>query len=577
MPGGILIVDYQGSIGERLSRRYRELMPRSEAHVRTTVGPAGDGTSDCLWLIGDCFNCVSALAASGAVELNLVIEQGSDSEGAKVRERSVIEECQAKGVSYRVFTTPPVLHESAVDSGVVGAFLSTLFDFEQEIEERAPSYFDYHALRCRAPQQAHLDLIEMDSLVDRLLAISQSSDTLNRSFPLSSENRVTFHGFCETVREVSGSSLLPAEEAEELSAVDLAFEARVNEVSPLLNLLRTVDNPAGATVLSSAQTDGLRDLEKALAAKRRGRDLRVSNMPDSLATITIEHKGYPLTYHAAGRGATPILLLSALGQSSHYWFRLIDELMTTHRVIVWEPRGASLPPHPFTLTDQVEDVEAILRHERAGTCYLVGWCTGPKVAVELAVRRPDAAAAMIFLNPTFRRVGTPPELETAYERNSDPLFRTVAARPTMAGSVRRSLQGGGRELVADAEVERDPKELAAEVISAMSAGLREHVVRPFQSESVLLNYARQIVDFWSYDSLAKADQVRAPILVVASELDQVAHPEMAREAAKLFPRGRLAMVRNATHYCLHDRPRLVAGLIREFLDGAEGLAAPVVA
>ena len=98
----------------------------------------------------------------------------------------------------------------------------------------------------------------------------------------------------------------------------------------------------------------------------------------------------------------------------------------------------------------------------------------------------------------------------------------------------------------------------------MNQDLKAHVMRPFESEATTLNYARQVVDYWDYDSLAKASQVQAPLLFITVEYDKIALPAMSKHAVKLFPKASLVEVQGANHYCLYDRPEFVAGLMEDF-------------
>jgi pimeloyl-ACP methyl ester carboxylesterase len=389
-----------------------------------------------------------------------------------------------------------------VDPEADERFLTELYAFEREIEERAPSFFDYYALR-----------VEADSFEDE------------------------FDTFCERVRRLFGSSLLPAAPGDALTEVDRAFASRVSDIHPPVSM----------------DDERLRALHHRLTSARAAREERVASMA-GLECID------------AGEGTTPIVLLNAIGQGFHYWFRLVDALTPRHRVLAIEPRGS--------IEDQIRDLETLLARQEAERCILLGWCTGPKVALELYARKPEAVAAMVFLNPTFRTSGTPRELETAYERNSEPLFRAVAARPSMAASVMKSLQASVAGPALDLEGDGDA---AAEVLAMMSAALRPHVARPFRCEPVLVEYTRQILDFWAHDSLTKADALDIPLLVVAAELDRVASSEAAREVARRVRGARLVEVPYATHYCLYDRPNFIASVIDDFLANAVADAAPALA
>jgi pimeloyl-ACP methyl ester carboxylesterase len=93
---------------------------------------------------------------------------------------------------------------------------------------------------------------------------------------------------------------------------------------------------------------------------------------------------------------------------------------------------------------------------------------------------------------------------------------------------------------------------------------------PFRSEATVVRYARQLLDFWSFDVRPSAGRVRAPVLFVGAEHDSIASTAASRAMARLFPRARYAEVQGATHYCLYDRPALIAGLMEAFFRDPDG-------
>ena len=119
----------------------------------------------------------------------------------------------------------------------------------------------------------------------------------------------------------------------------------------------------------------------------------------------------------------------------------------------------------------------------------------------------------------------------------------------------------------------DAEQRSIAVLSLMNEKLKTHVLAPFRTEQTTLNYAHQLVDFWSHDARPKASEVKVPVLLMGTEYDQVATPEASAAAATLFPNARHVHVRGATHYCLYDRPEFVADLLKRFFANPHELAA----
>ena len=234
-------------------------------------------------------------------------------------------------------------------------------------------------------------------------------------------------------------------------------------------------------------------------------------------------------------------------------------------------------PQPVSLSEQVDDLDATLTHEGIETCHLVAWCTGPKVALEFYLRRPRAVASMVFLNAAFRCTNTPRHLITEYESNLEPLFRALDSRPGMAPVVMKAL----RQSAADAELpslsETYSKELALRVLSLMSRDLQPEIIYPFRSEASTLNYARQVLDFYSCEVASQAPNVNVPVLLIGAEYDKIASPQFSRNVAQAFPLGRYVELSGATHYCLHEQSGRVFDLIQAFFKESEssGKALPL--
>jgi pimeloyl-ACP methyl ester carboxylesterase len=539
---------------------------------------------DEAWLISESSERVqfgrllSNLARLGAKEFNYIGGPGS-----RDIEREVIKQCDASCLRYRIFRTGSIISPSLLSPGRkregFNGFLSALYDTKNEVEEHLPEYFEYRALRCWAPDDACFNLIRADQAADIISRIAKRPDTLGNRYDVASRETVSFADLCERIGIVYGLSLLTVDNLESLNAIDRLFHQRLNGFH---EHFKASEEIAGEDTYQAASEDVLLDEEAQVAlfeailgnqnAVRDARRERIADFPGSLERKTIGRGESELSYYSGGSGETLIILLNALGQGLHYWYRLMDNLMRSHRVVIWEPRGIVSPPPPFGIKDQVDDLEAVLEAEAADTCYLIGWCTGPKVATEFYLRHPTAVLAMGFLNSTFRCLGGPEEYETDYEHNLEPLCRLLNRRPETAASVMKSLQASISGNSIDLLEESDPEELAAGVLSLINVDLKQDVLMPFRNESIMLNYSHQVFDFWSHNTLEHAARVQIPVLVIGSEYDKSASPAMSRLAAELFPTARYVQLQGATHYCFYDRPDLIAELIERFFDDPDALS-----
>src|SRR5205807_1548562 len=259
--------------------------------------------------------------------------------------------------------------------------------------------------------------------------------------------KTLFDDLCEDLSSIYELELVPVQDSELLNDIDKLFCRRLHGFAAHLSADSTgeqqLDCEAGENRIG---TLGPRERLALLGALRRSQDTawqgtkeRVATMPGTLKETIIVQNGTPLLYYSAGQSETPLILINALGQDLDYWYPLVDYLRTRQRVILWEQRGTMLPPYPFQLTDQLSDLEAILKHEGIKKCYLVAWCTGLKISMAFHLQHPEIVTAMVALNGSLHTFDTPPELETTFEHNFGPVCRMVNETPRIAASVKSLL------------------------------------------------------------------------------------------------------------------------------------------
>ncbi len=541
---------------------------------------------------------LAALPQLGVTEFNYVepackIDKAEQAGGRQDEEsgsaqsitcEQVVEHCKANGLGCRIFRTSLIIGQNPPVKGPDREgflqFLWAVHDLKREIEERLPDYFEYQCLRCIASPDATLNLIRVDQAAEIMMLAARRPAAPGHSYYVGGPESVSVADICDRAGMVFGLSLIPVEDHDSLNAIDRVFKERLNgfqvdsasfSQEACGETYRELDLDSDRYRLDEETQIGILEaVFTSQEAERTALNQRVASMPDTLERRSIDRGGSELVYYAAGSGGPPVLLLNALGQGLQYWYRLIDNLMRRRRVVVWEPRGTLSGPQPFSIQDQVDDVEAVLQHEGADACHLVAWCTAPKVAVEFYLRHPDSVPAMVFLNSAFKCLGSPAEMATAYEHNFEPICRILQGRPAMAGSIMKSLQSSVTDSEIDLMAESDGEELSVSVLSLMNRDMKEHVTAPFRSEEALVNYSHQILDFWAYDTQESAERVQIPVLFMVSEYDQIASSEMSRAVASLFPKSNYVEVTGATHYCLYDRPDFVGSLIERFFRNPEG-------
>lgn len=515
----------------------------------------------------------AATSADHAEEIGRAIEQS-----ARIHE-----------MDYRIFRTSLVLGEGEgttvrQDAGAFSRFLTVLHAFKAEIEERSPHYFDFHALRYFMSADPGINLVSAAWASEALLKVAGAEATVNSQFWVASSRNTPVSEICENLGIAYNLGLLPCANRAELNAVDRAFLERLEQAGcdvfpgnepaqkEFFALARmsaekpVLDSDALARVFESVR----QKQDDSLAARRR----EVETLPNRLEARTIPRKDSELKYIAGGKGGAPVVILNALGQGLEYWYRLLNHLVPSHRVFIWEPRGTVAPLPPFGVADQVDDLEAVLNHEGIESCHLVGWCTGAKVAIEFYLRRPSSVKSITFLNGTLKCDGSPEELDSPYEHHLESLCRMMMKKPATAAAVRKTLNSReAEENETDILETADLEQMSVRVLSLMNGDLKASVLAPFRTAETTLNYAHQMVEFWTHDIRPKAAQVDVPVFLMSAEYDQVATPASSFAAAGLFTNARHVHVSGATHYCLYDRAEFVASLLAKFVADPDGYVA----
>jgi len=534
-------------------------------------------------LISDC-------PTIGAKEFNYVtFDNGGVKLAEEITDQEIARRCKAENIGHRIFHASLIVGNGhpgfKQNSAAFSQFLSLLYSLKVEIEERSPRYFDFQALRYFAPADAALNLVPASVASELLLRIARTDATIGSSFAIVNPQNVPFPALCERIGIAYGLGLLSVEDSNTLNAIDSVFHERSGDFHgylmggalepPNTEAYRVAGlEPDSVLFDEEAQITMFESVRQNQDAAQEADRQRVADLPARLVNKTITRDGSELRYFVGGATGPAVVLLNALGQGLECWHRLMDNLMHSYRLIAWEPRGTVSPATPFGLADQVDDLDAILRHEGIDICHLVGWCTGPKVAIDFYLRRPSAVLSMAFLNGTFKCKGSPEELDSPYEQNLESLCRMLVRKPSMASSVMKTFQSRAEENDTDILEGSDGAQISVSVLSRMNADLKSHVLAPFETDETTLNYARQLIDFWSYDSRPKAGKVQVPVLLMGTEYDQVATPATSQMAAELFPNARHVHVRGATHYCLYDRAEFVGGLLKTFFENPNEL--PVV-
>lgn len=277
-----------------------------------------------------------------------------------------------------------------------------------------------------------------------------------------------------------------------------------------------------------------------------------------MATVTatghdIDIDGLKLHAEVAGSGP-PVVLVHGFTGTGASWRSLVEVLapdFTTIAVdLVGHGRsGCPTAPERYGMRRAMDDLAALLRalgHERAAW---LGYSLGGRVALQVAVHRPDVVSALLLEGATpgldtaeerAARVAADEALAQRLEREGLEAFVDYWQSIGLWDSQQRTLTDEQREALRRGRLAQDPVGLAGS-LRGMGTGSQE----------------------WVGDRLGG---IGVPVFLTAGTLD-TKFSAIAREMAAAIPDATMRLVEDAGHAAHLERPDAFNAMVREFLLG----------
>jgi pimeloyl-ACP methyl ester carboxylesterase len=250
----------------------------------------------------------------------------------------------------------------------------------------------------------------------------------------------------------------------------------------------------------------------------------------------------------------PIVLLHGFPDSLHLYDRLLPHLNPDRAVVTFDFLGwgdSDKPAgYPYTATNQVGDIDAVIRQLGLERVVLVAHDASGPPAIDWALAHPDQVAGLVLLNTYYAAMlrVRPPEAIALY---STPILRVLAR------AVARRFAGFDRWLytwqvgrfITDPQVRRT---LVPEFYERFRPArpafwrLNEDLI------PTLIDRRRRV---------GRLRGFTAPVRIVFGADDPYLNVHVARDLAGRFPTADLHLIAGARHYVQVDEPRRVATLI----------------
>jgi esterase len=255
-----------------------------------------------------------------------------------------------------------------------------------------------------------------------------------------------------------------------------------------------------------------------------------------------------LDLHATEYGnGSPVLVLHGLFGSGRNWASVCQKLAASHRVFALDLRnhGASGWSDEMSYAALAKDVAALVRARDLGRVALVGHSMGGKVAMVLALTRPELVARIVVVDVA----------PATYEPVLLSYVQAMRAID-LAGVRRRSDAEAGLESTVPDPAERG---FLLQNLVLDRDGARWRINLP------ALEQALPAIS--SFPELPASARYDGPALFVAGERSNYVRPEHEVAIRCLFPRAEIVRIAGAGHWVHAEQPKAFLETVAPFLAG----------
>lgn len=283
--------------------------------------------------------------------------------------------------------------------------------------------------------------------------------------------------------------------------------------------------------------------------------------------LTIPAGSANLHSREIGAGASLVALHGGPDLDQHYLWPDLHHLAGAFHVVAYDQRGrgrsaAGVQAADVSIDSELDDLALVCRHAGPGPVTLLGHSWGALLALEFALRQPDAVAALVIVDPApMSRAGTAASRAGWF---SDP---AVAARERELRKSAAYADGDPDAATARAaEYYRGAvgaPEALAEVTARLGRGFREQGSAGIRLARAIED--RLITETWrqpDYDRVTPLAAVTAPTLVLSGALDPT--HDTAEAVAATIPGAKLVLLDGIGHFALLEDPERSTAAILDF-------------
>lgn len=282
---------------------------------------------------------------------------------------------------------------------------------------------------------------------------------------------------------------------------------------------------------------------------------------------TVNTNGINIYYEVHGSGE-PLLLIEGLGYSSWMWYKQVPVLSKSHKVIIFDNRGAGntdKPDSEYSVELMTDDAAGLLNELGVESAHVLGVSLGGYIAQELAITRPEMVRNLVLVS-TNSGPGKPITGKSPFLNG---FLRLRGFFPAAFDGARRPV----RLEYAMNEEERLRYGLSLAFSEEYFKNHSEEIDRivEWRLENPQPEYAwrRQLVAGVGYDSRPGAGEIKSRTLLINGAQDRIVSPESALDLSKRIADSTLVILEGTGHLPFIERPEDFNAHVTSFLGDSE--------
>jgi pimeloyl-ACP methyl ester carboxylesterase len=256
----------------------------------------------------------------------------------------------------------------------------------------------------------------------------------------------------------------------------------------------------------------------------------------------VEVSGLRIAFERAGEGP-PLVLVHGAVSDCRVWQPQIDALADEFTVVAWDAPGCGKsedPPESFRLLEYADVLAGLIAALELSPAHVLGHSFGGALALELALRHPEAVARLVVAGGYAGWAGSLPATE-------------VKQRLAFALDIADRLPGGFEPTsMPGLFSEKMPDEAVAALKTIMSE------TRATATRSMAHALAEA-------DLRAALPSIRIPTLLIYGDADERSPPSVAQDLHRRIPKSRLVLLPGLGHECALESPDRFNFEVRSFL------------